>query len=82
MANKEEYVTVDKTKVKIVTGSQTQTVNVFDHTGTEGRYQEVYRLTGPDTSVDADVVGRNAPNLHALDRFLIGRGAVKEGPRP
>jgi len=87
MAHTTETVEIDGTKVKVAIGTYgggssglTRTVNVYDHTDTEGCYQEVYRL--PDTSgITAGEVSRNARNLHELDRYLMGKGAVKEGPR-
>ena len=81
MAHTAETVEIDGTKVKVaIGGGLTRTVNVYDHTDTEGCYQEVYRL--PETSgITAAEVSRNARNLHELDRYLIGKEAVTEGPR-
>jgi len=84
----DRIVQVDSTSVKIATGirgagspGESQTVNVFDHSKTEGNYQQVYRITDSAMYVDADLVEQKAPNLHELDRYLATRGAVKEGPR-
>ena len=87
MAHNADTVEIDGTKVKVAIGTYgggsaglTRTVNVYDHTDTEGCYQEVYRL--PDTSgLTAGEVSRNARDLDELDRYLMGQGAVKEGPR-
>ncbi len=84
----DRLIVVDGTQVKIATGvrgagesGQSQTINVFDHTKTEGNYQQVYRITDSEMYVDADSIEQNSPNIHELDRYLAARGAVKEGPR-
>lgn len=84
----EPIFTVDNTEIKIAIGSrgggtagESQTINVYDHTHTEGSYQEVYRISDLTMYVTETDIRANARNLHELDRYLVGRGAVKEGPR-
>jgi hypothetical protein len=84
----EPVFTIDRTEIKIATGSrgygtggESQTINVYDHTHTEGHYQEVYRIFDSARYVTpADIIA-SARNLHELDRYLTARGAVKEGAR-
>ena len=87
MAHTAETIEIDGTKVKVAIGTHgdrtvglTRTVNVYDHTDTEGNYREVYRL--PDASgITAGEVSRHAMNLDELDRYLTALGAIKEGSR-
>jgi hypothetical protein len=87
MAHTAETVDIGGTKVKVAVGTRgggsagvSRTVNVYDHTNSEGCYQEVYRL--PDGSgISAAEICRHARTLDELDRYLMGKGAVKEGPR-
>ena len=87
MAHTSETIEIDGTKVKVAIGTYgsgtaglTRTVNVYDHTDTEGRYQEVYRLSDA-SGITAGELSRNATNLNQLDGYLIALGAIKAGPR-
>lgn len=87
MAHTEETIAIAGTKVKVAIGTYgdsrpglTRTVNVYDHTDTEGCYKEVYRLSD-GTGITAEEISQNASTLGDLDTYLMGRGAVKEGPR-
>ena len=79
---------IDRTEVKIATGSrgnhsdgESQTINVFDHGHNEGNYQEVYRIGDSSQYVTPSDLLTDARNIHELDRYLIARGAIKEGGR-
>ena len=85
----DRLVMTDNTKLKIATGTRgkgrpgkSQTINLFDRTNREGHYQQVYRIKQRAMYVTPNLVGQNASNLHALDSYLLSRGAIKEGPRP
>lgn len=84
----EPVFTIDGAEIKIATGArgggtagESQTINVYDHIHAEGHYQEVYRISDAGMYVTETEIKANAQNLHELDRYLVGRGAVKEGPR-
>ncbi len=85
---KEPTFEVNNTKVKsppermvMAQPASHNTINVFDHTDAEGHYQEVYRISDAGMYVTEADITANAKNLHELDRYLVGRGAVKEGSR-
>ena len=86
--NPEPVFSIDGTEILIATGSygsgtpgKSQTINVFDNTHTKGHYREVYRISDPSPYVTMADITENARDLHELDRYLIMRGAVREGGR-
>ena len=79
---------INETEIKIATGSrgsgtlgESQTINVFDDTHTEGHYREVYRILNMENYVNAVDVRVNATDLQQLEQYLLARGATKEGTR-
>jgi hypothetical protein len=84
-----DHAKIGGVKVKIANGTrgggvvgESQTVNVYDRSDTEGHYREIYRSRDRDKWVTAGQLERQISDLDSLDDFLIGRGFKKEGPRP
>lgn len=68
-------------QIKVAPGRKTQTINVCDSRNIEGKYEQVYRITGPQNFVTQEFLLQNARTLQDLDRLLMQCGAIPEGPR-
>jgi hypothetical protein len=88
MAHTREYTEIAGVTVKVADGTRgggivgdSQTVNVYDESNTEGNYRQVYRSRDRDRWVRADQLRRNIRSLEQLDSYLARRGFQREGHR-
>jgi hypothetical protein len=88
MAHTREYTEIDGVMVKVADGTRSggivgdsQTVNVYDESNTEGNYREVYRSRDRDCWVRADQLRRDCRSLEELNSYLTLRGFESEGGR-
>ena len=86
MAHTREYREIAGVTVKVADGTRgggivgdSQTVNVYDESNTEGNYRQVYRSR--DRWVRADQLRQNIRSLEQLDSFLASLGFQREGHR-